>query len=154
MPARLLEPVADEIGLRRDATAVGRGQSSNVVLTELSNQPLVAEEWWVADYDVRLRPIRFRAVRRHDRVAALDGVEGLQNWVSRFREAVAPHPLDFADPDRHAGEFGRVRVQLDPLDVGRSDSRKLSLEAVRFPLKLHAVFEVLERLQCEIEEIP
>ena len=74
-------------------------------------------------------------------------VEGLQDRVSRFPEAVPPHPLDFADPDRHARQLGRVGVDLDPVDVGRADLWKRSLEVQRLGLELDAVLEVLECLQ-------
>ena len=92
------------------------------------------------------RPVRFSAVPRQDRVAALDGVQGLQDRVARLREAVASHPLDLADPDRDAGQLGGIWVDLDALDVGRTDLRERPLETERLRLELHPVLQVLERL--------
>jgi hypothetical protein len=34
-----------------------------------------------------------------ERIPAFDGIQRLQNWLSANVEAVAPHPLNFADPD-------------------------------------------------------
>ena len=153
LPTRLLEPVADQVGFRRHAAVVGREHPRDVVLTQMRNQQLAAQKRRVADHDVGRRPGRFGAVGRQDRVSALDGVQRLEDRVARLREAVAPHPLEFADPDRHPGELGRVGIDLDALDVGRADLRKRALQAQRLRLELHAMLEVLERLQREVEEI-
>ena len=118
------------------------------------DQQLAAQERRVADDDVGPRPLRLEVVRRQDRVPALDGVEGLQDRIAGFPEAVAPHPLDLPDPDRHARQLGRVGVELDPLDVGRADFRERPLEAPqRLGLELDAVLEVLERLQRQVQEV-
>ena len=74
--------------------------------------------------------------------------------MARLREAVALHPLDLADPDRHARQIGRVRVELDALGVGPPDLLKRTLEAEGLPLELHSTLAVLEGLQRQTEEVP
>ena len=76
---------------------------------------------YVRPHDVGRRPLRLKVVRRQDRVPALDGVQRLQDRVSRFAEPVAAHPLDLADSDRHAGQLGRVGVDLVPVGVVRPE---------------------------------
>ena len=75
------------------------------------------QERRMADRDIRRRPIRLGAGRCHDGVATVGGVERIQDRVARLRGAVALQLLDLADPDRQAGEFGRVGVGPDALDV-------------------------------------
>ena len=112
------------------------------------------QERRVASHDIGLRPVRFSAVRRQDRVPALDIVQRLQDWVVCLREPVAPHPLDLANPHRDARELGCVGVDLDALDVGWADLWERALEAERFRLELHPVLQVLQRLESEIQEVP
>ena len=72
-----------------------------------------AQKRRVTDHHIGLRPVGLAPIGREDRVAALDVIERFQDRVACFGEPVAPHPLDFADPDRHAGELGRIGVDLD-----------------------------------------
>ena len=83
LPARLLEPVADQVGFRRHAAGVGREHPRHVVLAQVRDQQLAAQERRVADHDVGRRPLRLGAVRRQDRVTALDRVQRLQDRVAR-----------------------------------------------------------------------
>ena len=56
LPARLLEPVADQVGLRRYPAGVGLEHPRDVVLAQVRDQELAAEERRVADHDVGHRP--------------------------------------------------------------------------------------------------
>jgi hypothetical protein len=67
---------------------------------------------------------------------------------------VVEHPLDLADPDRHPSELGGIRVDLNPEDRLRADTRELlsDPEDERAPpddLKL----EVLEGLEGDVQEV-
>ena len=75
----------------------------------------------ISYHDIGFGPDGFGAVGVDDGVAAFDGIEGVEDGVAGAAEAVAAHPLDFADPDGDAGEFGGVGVYLDAFDVGRAD---------------------------------
>ena len=153
MLARLHEPVADQIGFRGHAALVGREDPCNVVFPQLADQELPAEERRVADHDIDLGPVGLVPVRREDRVAALDVVERLQDGVARLGESVAPHPLDFADPDRHAGELGRVGVDLDSPDVSRANRREATFKPKRLGLNLYPMLDVLECVQGDKKEV-
>ena len=87
LPARLLDPVADQVCFRRHAAGVRREHPRDVILAQVRDQQLPAQERRVADHDVRPRPLRFRAVGRQNRIAALDGVERLEDRVARLRES-------------------------------------------------------------------
>ena len=87
------------------------------------------------------------------RVVADDIVERLQDRIARGVEAVLAHPLDFADPHRHARQLGRERVDLDAEHVLRADAGKLAAKPQRFALGVDAMLDVLQRLQAEIEEV-
>ena len=69
------------------------------------------------------------------------------------RDGVAHAPLDVADPDRRAREFGGERVDLDAVQDFRPDARHDHAEAERLAFEDGAIFDVLDRLQREIEEI-
>ena len=162
---RLHEPVAHEVRLRRRAALEGREQPRHVALPQVRVEQLAAQERRVADHRIRRRPLRLPALllrlptvrrpvlRRQQRVAALDGVERLQDRVARFAEAVAPHPLDLADPHRHPGQLGGVGVDLQPPHVGRADRRERPLKPHRLGFQLHPVLQVLERVQRQVQEV-
>ncbi len=129
LPSCFLEPVADEISPGWYALGVGAAKPGHVLLAELPDLELGSQKRRIADHDIRLRPVRFGVVRRQDRVAAFDGVERLQDRVVRLREPVTPHPLDFADPDRDAGQLSGIGIDLEALHVGRADFWKRPPEA-------------------------
>ena len=58
-------------------------------------------------------------------VAVFDLVERAEDRVASIAQAVADHPLDLADPDRHAGELGGVGVEFDAEDGLGPDVRDL-----------------------------
>ena len=93
------------------------------------------------------------ALRRQNRIPALDGLQRLQNRVAGLVESVAPHPLDLADPHRDAGKLRRADVDLDLPDVGWADHRECPLKSHRLGLQLHPVLKVLERMERQIEEV-
>ena len=69
-------------------------------------------------------------------------------------EAVSEHPLDLANPDGHSRQLGREWVDLDSEQVLWSDLREFLRDAQhqRAPLD-RVVFEVLEELQRDVEEV-
>ena len=52
---------------------------------------------------------------RDQRVSALDRLQFLQHRLLARLEAIAPHPLDVADPDRRARQFRGVGIDFDAL---------------------------------------
>ena len=121
--------MAHEVWNTADGIGVGSLQRIDVVRSQLATDLPVSEKRRVADHDICLWPFRLCSVGAQDRVAALDGVERLQDRVSGLCEAVAAHPLDLADPNRDARQLSRIWVNLDALDVGWSNLRELALEA-------------------------
>ena len=101
----------------------------------------------------RIGPLRLPAVGRQYRVAALDRLQRVEDRLPRARKPVAPHPLDLADPHRHAGQFGRVGVQFDPLHVGWADRGEAALKAQRLSLQLNLVLHIVEGVEGEVEEV-
>jgi hypothetical protein len=69
-------------------------------------------------------------------------LERLQDRIAGDVEPVAAHPLYLADPNRDASEFGRIGVDLDPLDRSRADVRELALKPHSLGLNHHSIFEV------------
>jgi len=69
-------------------------------------------------------------------------------------ETVRQHPLDLADPDGDPRQLGRERVDLDAEQVLRSNLGELLGDAQheRAPPD-GLVFEVLEKLQRDIQEV-
>jgi hypothetical protein len=61
--------------------------------------------------------------------------------------------LDFADPDRDAGELGREGVEFKALDAFRTNRRKHEGKAKLFGFEVGLVFDVFERVQREVEEV-
>ena len=91
--------------------------------------------------------------QRQNGVAAFDGFQRFQDRIARLGESVAAHPLDVADPDGDARQFRCVGVDLDTLDVGGADRGKGPLQTHRLRFQLHAVLDVLERVQRQMEKI-
>ena len=87
------------------------------------------------------------------RIPAFDGVQRAQNRLAGHIKAVAAHPLNFPDPDRHPGQLGGVGVNLNPFDAFRPNRRKLPVQPQRLGVQIDAMFQVLERQQRQIQEI-
>ena len=64
-----------------------------------------------------------------------------------------PRPLDMPDPHRHPRQLRRIGIDLDPQHRLRPHLRKLPLQAQRLGLHARLVFQVLQRLQRQIEKI-
>ena len=60
-------------------------------------------------------PLGLGAVRVQQRIPALDGVERARIGLRATSKPLRAHPLDLADPDRHARQLGGVGVDLDAL---------------------------------------
>jgi hypothetical protein len=91
---------------------------------------------------------------REERIHRRDALERAQDRIAPVSEAVVEHPLDLADPDRHPGELGGIRVDLDPQDRLRADAGELLGDpedegAPPDGLEL----EVLERLKGDVQEV-
>jgi len=91
---------------------------------------------------------------REQRVAAFDLLERLEHGVGFGLVAVRDAPLDFADPDAHAREFGGVFVELYAQHVVRAGdqvllARKAQVGGLRDAHQLY----VLERLEPEEQKV-
>lgn len=117
--AGLLEPVAHQIGPAGHAAGIGFAQGVDVGVAQFPAHHFVPQKWRVAHDDIRLGPLRFRAIWVQQGVPVGDAVQGLQNGVGGVRVAVAAAPLDIADPDGDAGQFGGVFVDFQAEDVMR-----------------------------------
>ena len=152
--AGFLEPVGDEVGAAGNAAVVGLAQRFDVVVAEFAAHDLVAEERRVADDDVGGRPFGFAAVRVEQRVAVFDAVERFQDRVDGVRVAVAPAPLDVADPDGDAGEFGGEFVDFQPEDVVRAGMHdQFGAEAEFLGVDVGALLDVAQGGEREVEEV-
>ncbi len=155
MSAGFLEPVADQIGPSRHAAGVGFTQGFDVGVAQFPAHDAAAQKRRVADDHVGLGPFGFRAIGVQQRVPVLDAIQRLQDGVGGVRVAVAPAPLDVADPDGDAGQFGGVVVDLQPQDVVRAglehDLGVLEAEIAGFDA--HALFQVPQGLERQVEEV-
>ena len=74
-----------------------------------------------------IRPIQLLWVRGvaevEQRVRGRNLIQRAEHGFSVIPEAVADHPLDLADPDRHARELSSVRIDLETQDGLRPDPR-------------------------------
>ena len=112
-----LEPVADQIGPAGHAVRVDRIEGGKVSIPELSALLAASQEWRIAHDDLGDWPRGFRAVRVEQGVAVLDARQRWQDGVGGVLVAIAPAPLNVADPDGDAGQFGGVVVDLQPEEV-------------------------------------
>ena len=110
--AGLFEPVGDEVGAAGHAAVVGLAQGFDVVGASSLRMTFVAQKSRVADDDIGGRPVGFAAVRVEQGVAVFDAVERFEDGVDGVRVAVLAAPLDVADPDGDAGEFGGESVDF------------------------------------------
>ena len=133
--------------------AVQASQRFDIGTAQAAAQQLPAQKRRIADQDIGFGPVRFAALRRQDCVPALNGLQRLQDRVLPHGEPIAAHPLNFADPHRHAGQFGGVGIDLYALDVGRADRWKAPLQAQLFGLQLHLMLQILQRQQRQIQEV-
>src|SRR5581483_6445138 len=111
--SRLLVPVADQVGLPRYTIAIRFEELVNVCIAERRTQELPTKERRIANDDLRVGPNRLPPLLVEKRVAALDRVEGLEDWVGPIPEAVVHHPLNLTAPYGNSGQFGCVGVDLD-----------------------------------------
>jgi len=61
-----------------------------------------SQKWRISDYDLSIRPMRFRSVRIKYGISALDRFELAQDRLWIRMDTVADAPLDIADPNRRA----------------------------------------------------
>ena len=94
----------------------------------------------------RLGPLCFAAVSRSSSASRHSMVlSGFRIGLRVGVESVLEHPLDLADPDRHARQFGGVGVDLDALDAS-GPTRGSSRCRPSLGIEIDAVLDVLERL--------
>src|SRR5581483_11459766 len=89
-----------------------------------------------------------------DGVTVLDALEWLQNRIRRVAESVGDHPLNLADPNRHASKLGGVVVQLDAVDDPRADTGKLvcRFQSLAAPQD-RFLLQVLHELKGDVEKV-
>ncbi|MBK5962748.1 hypothetical protein CCR95_01180 [Thiocystis minor] len=151
--ARLLEPIGDQIRPSGDAPGIEPLQRLKIGIAERAAFLAPAQKRRVAHDDIGLGPFRFGPVRVHDGILLADGVERFEDGVLRQREAVVQHPLNLADPDRDAGEFGGVGVEFESQHVLRADARETARQTEHLGLQDDAVFQILETQQGEQQEV-
>jgi hypothetical protein len=98
--------------------------------------------------------VGFAAVGVEQRVAVFDAVERLEDGVDGVRVAVAAAPLDVADPDGDARQFGGEFVDFEAEDVVRAGfhaERRLQAEFVG--VDVGALFDVAQGFEGEVEEV-
>ena len=98
----------------------------------------------IADDGVGLGPFGLLVVRVDQLIAALDAVQLSQDRLSRDRKRLIELPLQFADPNRHPRQFGRVGVDFDAEDGIGSDTLLVRREIERSSLLHYRDVEVLE----------
>ena len=83
-----------------------------------------------------------------------DAVERFENGVDGVRVAVAAAPLDVADPDGDAGEFGGEFVDFEAEDVVRAGlHRQFGAEAVFLGDDVGLFFDVAQGFEGEVEKV-
>lgn len=117
----------------------------------LAGSPL---SYWVPDDDVRARPFDRRSIIGDDGVLAAYGIERLGDGLSPDVETRAPHPLDLPNPNRHAGQFGGVGVDLNPEQRFRPDRREGTRKTEQLALDDNPTLDVLQLDEREIQEVP
>ena len=94
-----------------------------------------------------------RAIRRDQRIAALDRIERAQDRLGLRVDAIANAPLNVADPDRGARQFGGERVDLDAMHDLGADRRHARLQAHGFAFEIGLELHVLDPLQRQVKKI-
>ena len=123
---------------------VGSKEPFDAVVAQYRAHELPTQKRRVADHHVGFGPLRLAAVFVQNRVAVLDHIQRLQDWVAPDVEAVAAHPLDLADPHRYARQFGGIRIDLNPLDGLWTDTRELAGQVQDLGLDRDPMLNVLE----------
>ena len=164
--AGFFKPVGDEVGAARDATVVGLAQYLDVFGAEFAAHDFVTKERRVANDNVGGRPHGFAGPhprplsRRRARgegqqgIAVFDTGERLENRVGGVAVAVAPAPLNIADPDGNAGKFGGEFVYFQPEDVVRAGlHRQFGAETQFLRFDVGALLDVAQGFEGQIKEI-
>jgi len=151
----LLEPVGHQVGAAGHTAFIAAPQPIDVEIAQLAAHHLVAQEGRIADDHVRFRPDRFAAVGVEQRVAMLDAVQGAQDGVPGDLPAVAAAPLDVADPDGDAGEFGGVFVDFHAANVVRTGlHEQFGFKPEFLGIQMNLFFHIPQGLQCKEKKIP
>jgi len=153
LPARLLEPVAHQVGAARHTPLVGRAQRLGVGVAQLAAHLLVAHEGRIPHHRIRHRPRRLLPVFAQHRVAAFDVVQRVEHRVQLEAVTALDAPLQLAYPHRHPRQLGRVAVDLDAQHVVRAGHVHLALQAQLFGFQVHLVLDVLQAAQRQVEEV-
>src|SRR6266498_5682225 len=99
--SRLLEPVHYEVCGSWNPTIVHLPQCGLVGFPQLALHPLPAQERRIAHNHIHFRPFRFHRisveVNGKYRIAALDVVKVLQDWLLYIEKAVRALPLEVAN---------------------------------------------------------
>ncbi len=94
-----------------------------VGIAKFTPHPLVTQERWIADDDVRLRPLRLDGptllVVPQDGVHRFDVVQAAEDGAGDGGEAVVVQPLEVADPDHDLGQLVGVGVDFDAVELLR-----------------------------------
>ena len=148
------KPVRHQIRAAGHAAFVALAQLVDGLVAEFAAHHLVAQKRRIAHNHIDVRPERFGAVRVEQRVAVLDGVQRLQNRVGGVGVAVAAAPLNIANPDGDAGQFGGKFVQLQPVNVVRAGLHgKLGVQPQLAGFDAGELFHVAQRLEREVQKI-
>ena len=111
------KPVANQVSAAGYASFVGFAQRCGVGLAQFANHFAVTQKRRVAHNHIGLWPLGFLAFGGEQGIAVFDAVQGFEDRAARQGFAVALAPLDVANPDRHAGQFGGKSVDLDAQNV-------------------------------------
>ena len=156
-----VKPVAHQIGATRNGWAEQFTQGIEVGAAQFAALFAAAQKRRVAHHHIGLGPRRFcRAAvcpfarPRQQRVAAFDLLQRLQHGGGFGRVAVGHAPLDFANPDADAGQFGGVFVDLDAQQVVRAgDQVLLAVQSQAGGLGDGEQFHVLEGFEAQEQEV-
>lgn len=155
MGAGLLEPVGHQIGAPRHPSQISFTQDIHVAIAQLPAHDAAAQKRRIAHNDIRLGPFGFRAIGVQQSIPMFDAIQRLQDGVGGVRVAVAPAPLNVADPDGDAGQFGGVVVDFQAEDIMRAglqhDLGLLDAEVTGF--NTDPFFDVTQGLECQIKEV-
>ena len=117
MGAGFLEPVGHQVGAAGDSARVGFAQGLDVAVSQLPAHHLVAQKRRVAHDHIGPGPFGFRAIGVEQGIPMLDAVQRLQDGVGGVLVAIASAPLDVADPDGDAGQFGGIFIDFQTENV-------------------------------------
>ena len=141
---RLGKPITDEVGAARNPLPVQRTQGIHIAVAQSVSHEFVPQERRIAHNRIGFGPRALASIRVHERIPALDGVQGFQDGIAGDGEPVVAHPLDFPDPHGDTGQFGGIGVDLNALDVRGTHKPQPRRQTQRLRLQLNEVFQVLE----------